>query len=87
MYGSHFYGIHKVKCRSLLRLLGSDDGSIRINGYRDPAIEGTDATLECSTPNLLLLGPNTVTCMGNGEWEPDPRQVLCVGEYTLTFHC
>ena len=28
---------------------------------------------------LALTGPNTSTCMENGEWKPDPRNVMCKG--------
>ena len=66
-----------VKCEDLLHQLGLD---IRLNGYSDPALEGTSVTLECTSPNLVHMGPNITTCMGNGEWEPDPRDVKCVGE-------
>ena len=26
---------------------------------------------------MVLTGPTTATCMGNGEWEPDPTEVQC----------
>ena len=54
------------------------DHNIQVIGYSDPAIEGTTVMLECSSPNLVHTGPNITTCMGNGEWEPDPRQVKCI---------
>ena len=60
--------------------IGSEDGSIRVNGYSDPALVGTTVTLECSLPNLVFFGPNRTTCMRNGEWEPDPMEAACVGE-------
>ena len=25
-----------------------------------------------------VIGPNSSTCMGNEEWEPDPREVRCI---------
>ena len=28
-------------------------------------------------PQLILTGSDTSTCMGNGEWEPDPKQTSC----------
>ena len=65
-----------VKCIDLLQLLGS---GIQVIGYSDPAIEGTTVILECPSPNLVHMGPNTTTCMGNGKWEPDPRDVQCIG--------
>ena len=68
---------HAVKCESLLHQLRS---GIRVNGYSDIALEGTNITLECSLPNLILIGPNETRCTGNGKWEPDPREVMCIGE-------
>ena len=64
----------------MLHQLGQAQDNIRVIGYRDPALEGTSVTLECSSPNLVHIGPNTTTCMGNGEWEPDPREVNCIGK-------
>ena len=28
-------------------------------------------------PGLGLTGPNSATCTGNGEWEPDPSWLTC----------
>ena len=47
-------------------------------GYMDPAMEGAAIIFECP-PQFVLVGPNATTCMGNGEWEPDPRKVECKG--------
>ena len=33
-------------------------------------------TLTCP-PGLVLTGPENLTCMWNGEWEPDPKDVEC----------
>ena len=55
----------------------------RVIGYGDPALEVTTIILECSSPNLVLIGPTTTTCIGNGEWEPEPREVMCIGESYL----
>ena len=41
-------------------------------------MEGTTLTLVC-LPQYILIGPNTTTCMRNGKWEPDPREVECKG--------
>ena len=70
----------------MLHQLGQAQDNIRVIGYRDPALEGTSVTLECSSPNLVHIGPNTPTCMGNGEWEPDPRDVNCAGEIVRFCH-
>ena len=34
------------------------------------------------TSGQMLSGPSTSTCMGNGEWEPDLREVACVDAST-----
>ena len=48
-------------------------------GYEDPAREGQTITFTCP-PGQMLNGSNHSTCMGNGEWEPDPGYVECIGE-------
>ena len=50
-----------------------------VTGYKDLAVEGANVTFACP-PGLVLTGPNTTTCMGNGEWEPNPMEVNCTGE-------
>ena len=47
--------------------------------YVDPALEGQTITFICP-PGQILNGSNQSTCMGNGKWEPDPRDVECTGE-------
>ena len=68
---------YTAKCEDVQRQLGSDNGSGRVIDYSDPASEGTNIILECSSPNLVH---NTTTCVENGKWEPDPREVKCIGE-------
>ena len=46
---------------------------------RNPALEGSSVNLSCP-PGLVLTGPNTTTCMGNGEWEPDPMEAMCTSK-------
>ena len=55
--------------------------SVEVSGYNDSsvAMEGTVATFSCP-PRMILTGHNMTTCMGNGEWDPDPRHVKCIGE-------
>ena len=44
-------------------------------GYEDPAaLEGQIITFTCA-PGQVLNGSNISTCMGNGNWEPDPGEV------------
>ena len=46
-------------------------------GYMDPVLEGQIITYTCPT-GWTLNGSNSSTCMRNGEWEPDPREVECL---------
>ena len=51
-----------------------------VSGYNDVALEGDSVSFTCPS-GLILTGPNSSTCRGNGEWEPDPRaEVACKGE-------
>ena len=52
-------------------------------GYVDPALEGQTITFICPR-GLILSGSNSSTCMENGEWEPDPREVECTGTPVTT---
>ena len=49
-------------------------------GFKEPAMEGTTVIFYCP-PRYVLTGTNITTCMGNGEWETDPREVECNGMY------
>ena len=58
-----------------------------ITGYNnniimEPAMEGATLTFKCS-PQYVLTGPNITTCVGNGEWEPDPGEMECNGKILL----
>ena len=54
--------------------------------YIDPALEGQIIIIKyaCS-PGQILNGSNTSTCMGNGEWEPDPGEARCNGGFITTY--
>ena len=58
--------------------IDNDSMIIGIIGYIDPSVEGATLSFVCP-PQYVLNGPNTTTCMGNGDWEPDPREVECKG--------
>ena len=73
-----------VTCGHPFRDRTSGDLLILMIGCMDPAMEGATVTLVCP-PQYALIGPNTTTCMGNGEWEPDPREVECKGRYCKCF--
>ena len=55
------------------------DDLIMVIDYNDTTVRGSTITLSCP-PGHVLIGSNSSTCMGNGEWEPDPREVECKGE-------
>ena len=69
-----------MACGHPFRDRASVDNGSMIIGYMGPAVEGTTVSFVCP-PQYALNGPNTTTCMGNGEWEPDPREVECKGIY------
>ena len=52
-----------------------------VMGYDEsaPVMEGTKVNYTCP-PGLVHSGPTSSTCMQNGEWEPDPREVMCKGK-------
>ena len=54
-------------------------GDVTVNGYKNPALGGLEVTFTCPRHGMMLIGPNSTTCMENGEWEPDPRNVECKG--------
>ena len=69
-----------VKCIPLLQILAEDNKQVVITDYNNPALVGTNATFTCnSSSGLVFTGFNTTTCMENGEWEPDPREIDCEG--------
>ena len=53
-----------------------------VMGYSDttPSLKGSTVTYACYL-GVALNGPNMSTCMENGNWEPDPRNVSCIGEF------
>ena len=45
--------------------------SVFITGYMDPVLPGRSVQFSCP-PTLAMSGPNSSTCLENGQWEPDP---------------
>ena len=66
-----------VKCNDLLF-----NDSLTVMGYSQPAIVGSYVTFSCPL-GMELIGPNSTTCMENGEWEPDPKKLECKGLYNI----
>ena len=58
--------------------------AIVVAGSDSRPIEGQFITYTCP-PGFILTGPNASVCMENREWEPDPGQVECIGNYN-TVH-
>ena len=61
-------------CDHLLEL----SANIVISGYTIPALVGSNITLSCLVEDVPTA-PNTsitITCMDNGQWAPDPRQLI-----------
>ena len=53
--------------------------------HYSPPIEEHFITYTCP-PGFVMTGPSTSVCMGNGEWEPDPGKVECIGDNLLLVH-
>ena len=49
---------------------------VNIIDYGDNGLPADIINFTCP-PDLSLVGPNSITCTGNGEWEPDPSGVMC----------
>jgi hypothetical protein len=75
-----------VTCNHPFQDINNNSVTVIIEDYMDPLLEGTVLSFDCP-PQYVLIGPNTTTCMVNGEWEPDPREVECKGvEYSGGTH-
>ena len=55
----------------------SKNSTPKIEAYNDLPVEGSTVRFSCP-PGLVLIGPNLATCTVNGEWEPDPSQLMCI---------
>ena len=64
--------------KSVYLSLEDESGQLRVSGYESPMLEGSIITLHCNL-GYVLIGSITSTCMKNGKWEPDPREVQCLG--------
>ena len=69
--------------------LVSNDSVPKVVGCDDIIpVEGTTIKFSCP-PGLVIIGPNSASCMKNGEWEPDPSGVTCndsKGKSILNLH-
>ena len=48
-----------------------------MNYVNRPALSGDRITFQCSS-GLILVGPSSSTCIDDGQWVPDPRELKCV---------
>lgn len=65
-----------AQCRHI-QLAGVNDSKPSVTYSNDDLIEGTVVNFKCP-PGLTQNGTVSVTCMRNGEWEPDPEDVKCI---------
>ena len=74
-YTMQLYKIHfAAACDYPLRI---QEGNCGVNYNRPrPALVGTSITFDCP-PGLELTGSESATCMENGEWEFDLRNITC----------
>ena len=61
-----------AKCDNPLHQVA--DVSLRVFDYNDPALEGANVTLSCSS-ECILIGLTSLICTSNGERRPDPINV------------
>ena len=61
-----------------------DNFTLLAIGYTIPALEGDSVIFSCPL-GLAINGSNMSTCMENGKWEPDPKEVECKGELTYNL--
>ena len=63
---------------SFSSIASNDSHTPNTLGYdsEDLPIEGKTVRFDCP-PGSMLTGPNSATCSENGEWEPDPSQLIC----------
>ena len=54
----------------------NNDTVPRVEGYDDNEPKST-VSFSCP-PGFILTGPDSVTCSGSGEWEPDLRGIMCI---------
>jgi hypothetical protein len=76
----HVLLFHVVTCDLPTQLLHHDHPVVVTGSQDNSHIEGQFITYTCPT-GFVLTGPNASACTGNGRWEPDPREVDCIGDY------
>lgn len=76
--------MYAASCRN--PAVNTTDVNVTVLGYREPAIEGNIIFFICP-PELELAESRISTCVGTGEWKPDPREIECKGEsFSMTLY-
>ena len=57
------------------------DDSVTVMVPEGQLVAGSNVNFTCP-PGRVLIGHNTSTCMGNGQWHPGPKNVRCAGKTT-----
>lgn len=53
--------------------------------YSVPTLVGANITLNCDKPSESDITKLVITCMSNGLWEPDPREILCLSTGAIQY--
>ena len=62
---------------SLFAESNNDSRSVpNIDGCDGLPVEGSTVAFSCP-PGLKLIRPTSATCIKNGEWQPDPKGLVC----------
>ena len=65
--------------------MANNSHTVQVMGYVNPSLEGTTINLSCPMGKVLTGTTSMITCMPNGEWEPDPK-FICKGEGKCVYH-
>lgn len=65
--------------------MANNSHTVQVMGYVNPLLEGTTINLSCPMGKVLTGTTSMITCMPNGEWEPDPK-FICKGEVKCVYH-
>ena len=69
-------------CENVANLIKSK--SVQVSDDMTDDVLKKSVSFSC-LPGMVLNGPNSTTCMENGEWEPDPREVACNGKTKINY--
>ena len=63
----------------------SVDTSLLVLDYSEPALVGTMVSFSCSQPEEKLIGPNSIQCMEDGRWVPDPYKLISCKGISISY--